>query len=113
MLPERRGGSRRQRVVRRRQEIGLRLALGADRQTVSRWILRWGLAIGVQGCLIGLLLSFAVLRSVGFFATSVTAFDPPALTVAPLLLLASCLLASWWPARRAGQIDPMRTLGSD
>ena len=103
----------RQRVVRRRREIGLRMALGADQAEVSRWVLAKGARLGVQGCLAGLVISAIGLRSVRHFVSGVTAYDPTVIVVVSTLLLMSCVAASWWPARRAGQIDPVRTLTSD
>lgn len=103
----------RQRVVRRRREIGLRIALGADRNTVSRWVLAKGVRLGVQGCAAGLLISAVGLRSMRHFVSGVAPYDPIVIVSVSALLLLSCLAASWWPARRAGHIDPVRTLTSD
>ncbi len=99
-------------VSRRTREIGIRMAIGADRQKVIRMILKQGLKLGVVGIAVGLLVSFfacRVLTSSLWIAT----FDHtspwlfPAIAV-PLLLIA--LLATYAPARRASLVDPMKAL---
>jgi predicted permease len=99
-------------VSRRTREIGIRMALGADRTKVVRMVLNQGLQLGAAGVAAGLVVSvFAcnVLTSRLWVAT----FDhvSPLAYVAiafPLLLITG--LASWAPARRASRIDPMRAL---
>lgn len=99
-------------VSRRRREIGIRMAIGADRQKVIRMVLRQGLVLGSIGVVIGLILSFFACRAVITVAWIAT-FDHlnyalfPAIAI-PLLLIT--LAATYGPARRASLVDPMRTL---
>jgi macrolide transport system ATP-binding/permease protein len=99
-------------VSRRTREIGIRMALGADRTKVVRMVLRQGLQLGAAGVAAGLVVSvFAciVLTSRLWFAT----FDhvnPLFYALVALPLLAITALATWAPARRASRIDPMRAL---
>jgi macrolide transport system ATP-binding/permease protein len=99
-------------VSRRRREIGIRMAIGADRQKVIRMVLRQGLLLGSIGVAVGLIASFFVCRAVMTVALVAT-FDHlnyalfPAIAI-PLLLIT--LAASYAPARRASLVDPMRAL---
>jgi macrolide transport system ATP-binding/permease protein len=99
-------------VSRRRREIGIRMAIGADRQKVIRMILRQGLLLGSIGVAVGLIASFFVCRAVMTVAWVAT-FDHlnyalfPAIAI-PLLLIT--LAASYAPARKASLVDPMRAL---
>jgi predicted permease len=99
-------------VSRRRREIGIRMAIGADRQKVVRMILRQGLVLGSMGVAVGLVVSFFVCRVV-MTAAWVASFDHlnyalfPAIAI-PLVLIT--LAATYAPARRASLVDPMRAL---
>lgn len=98
-------------VSRRSREIGIRMAIGADRPGVLRMVLRQGLVLGCTGAGIGLLLSFLACRalasSLWALAGGVNYLLLPAVAL-PLLLVT--LLAAYVPARRASLIDPMRVL---
>jgi predicted permease len=99
-------------VSRRRREIGIRMAIGADRQKVIRMVLRQGLVLGSIGVAVGLIVSFFACRTVMTVAWVAT-FDHlnyalfPAIAI-PLLLIT--LAATYAPARRASLVDPMRAL---
>jgi len=99
-------------VSRRRREIGIRMAIGADRGKVIRMILGQGLVLGSIGVAVGLVASFYVCRAV-MTAAWVASFDHlnyalfPAIAI-PLLVIA--VLATFEPARRASLVDPMRAL---
>ncbi len=99
-------------VSQRRREIGIRMAIGADRQKVIRMILRQGLMLGSIGVAVGLIVSFFVCRAVMTVAW-IASFDHlnyalfPAIAI-PLLLVT--LAATFAPARRASLVDPMRAL---
>jgi putative ABC transport system permease protein len=97
-------------VTERTHEIGIRMALGAERQGVLLLILRQGLTLAAIGIALGLpasILAGRVLRSSLF---GITAVDPATLILIPLTLLVVALLASWLPARRATRVDPMVAL---
>jgi ABC-type antimicrobial peptide transport system permease subunit len=95
----------------RSREIGIRMAIGADRPGVLRMVLRQGLVLGSIGAGIGLLLSFlacrALISGIWILAGHVNYALLPAVAL-PLLLVT--LLAAYLPARRASLIDPMRAL---
>ncbi len=99
-------------VSRRRREIGIRMAIGADRQKVIRMILGQGLVLGSIGVALGLIASFFACRAVITVAWVAT-FDHlnyalfPAIAI-PLLLIT--VAATYAPARRASLVDPMRAL---
>jgi putative ABC transport system permease protein len=93
-------------VTQRRREIGVRMALGADRRDVLRLILGHALRIVFVGVLVGLAGAAVVTRVLQRFLFEVTPTDPIAFTIVTLLLIAVGLLAAWLPARRASRIDP-------
>jgi len=94
----------------RQQEIGIRIALGAQRGNVLGLILKKGCLLAGIGIAIGLLGALAVTRIIEFMLYQVKPLDPVTFTVVPLLLLAVSLLACYVPARRATKIDPMVAL---
>ncbi len=100
-------------VARRTREIGIRMALGAQRGTVQRMILREGAVMLAVGVLLGLLLAVATGKLISGMLYSVGALDPLAFTVAPLVLAAAALVATWLPARRATRISPMAALRTE
>ncbi|MGA3025667.1 MAG: ABC transporter permease [Bryobacteraceae bacterium] len=99
-------------VSRRTREIGIRMAIGADRRKVVWMVLRQGLELGVAGVAAGVLVSFFACRMVTSALSMVTfeRIDPLIFAVLPLLLVLVTVLATWAPARRASLIDPMRAL---
>jgi predicted permease len=99
-------------VSRRTREIGIRMAVGADRREVVWMILRQGLRLGAAGVVVGLVASFFACRLVISIFSIVTfnRLDPLIFAVLPLSLLMVTALAAWVPARRASLVDPMRTL---
>jgi predicted permease len=100
-------------VARRTREIGIRMALGAQAGAVLRMIMREGSIMLVSGVLIGLLLSMAIAKVVSGILYEVGSLDPVAFTAAPLLLAAAALVATWLPARRATQVNPIQALRSE
>jgi ABC-type antimicrobial peptide transport system permease subunit len=97
-------------VARRTREIGIRMALGAQRGMVQRMILREGAVMLGSGVLLGLLLAAATGKLISGLLYNVDAMDPLSFTLAPLVLAMAALLATWLPARRATQINPMVAL---
>lgn len=99
-------------VSRRSREIGIRMAIGADRRKVIQMIMRQGLVLGLIGVGIGLIISYFAVRAVVTVAWIAT-FDHlnyalfPAIAI-PLLLIT--LAATYGPAQRASRVDPMRAL---
>jgi predicted permease len=100
-------------VARRTREIGIRMALGAQRETVQWMILREGFVMLASGVVLGLLLAVATGRLVSGMLYNVGALDPLAFTIAPIVLAAAALLATWLPARRATRINPMVALRTE
>jgi putative ABC transport system permease protein len=97
-------------VAQRAQEIGIRLALGAQASTVQTLIVRQGLALLFVGIVLGLAGAFALTRVLKTLLFEVSATDPVTFVSVPLLLLAAAWLACWLPARRAAQVDPLTVL---
>jgi putative ABC transport system permease protein len=97
-------------VAQRTREIGLRMALGAQRGNVMGWILRRGLALSSAGLVIGLAASALLTRYLQKMLYHVEPFDPLTLAAVTGLLLAVSLAASALPAHRASRVDPMNTL---
>jgi len=100
-------------VTQRRREIGVRMALGADRRDVFRLVLTRALRIVVAGVIVGLAGAAGVTRVLQSFLFGVTPTDPIAFTVVTLLLMAVGLMAAWLPARRATRIDPCAALRAE
>jgi predicted permease len=94
----------------RSREIGIQLALGADRGTVVNMILRRGLLMGAGGLLGGLLLALAMGRIMESQLFGVEPWDPIALGAAGGLMLFSTVAASYLPAYRASRLDPVDVL---
>jgi ABC-type antimicrobial peptide transport system permease subunit len=92
------------------REIGVRMALGAQRSDVLQLILRQGLRLAAGGLVLGLLGVFLAGRTLSSLLYQVSLFNPLTLFGTSVLLSATVLLASYLPARRAAQLDPMRTL---
>jgi predicted permease len=97
-------------VVRRTREIGVRMALGAQRQMVLSLVLRQGLKLVLIGIGIGLSAALAMTRLVSSLLYGITPTDPLTFVGVSLLLIAVSLLACGLPARRAAGIDPMTAL---
>jgi putative ABC transport system permease protein len=100
-------------VTQRRREIGVRMALGAERRDVLRLVLTRALRIVVAGLIVGLAGAVGVTRVLQKFLFGVTPTDPIAFTIVTLLLMAVGLMAAWLPARRATRIDPCAALRAE
>ena len=100
-------------VARRTREIGIRMALGAQAGAVMRMIMREGFIMLITGVGIGLLLAMATARILSGILYQVGPLDPVAFTVAPLVLIAAALVATWLPARRATRVNPIQALRTE
>jgi putative ABC transport system permease protein len=97
-------------VVQRTKEIGIRMALGAERLSVLRLVLREGLLLTLGGISGGLVLGAALTRLLSSQLYGLSATDPLTFVTVSLLLAGVALLASYIPARRAMRVDPMVAL---
>lgn len=100
-------------VAQQRQEIGVRMALGATAGTIAKMILARGSWLLVVGIVLGLAGAMAIARLLARQVWNVPPFDPLAFAVVSLILLAAGLQACFWPARRAARIDPITALRED
>ena len=100
-------------VAQRRQEIGIRIALGAASGDVARLVVGRGLGLTALGVAIGLAGAWAAARLVTSQLYGVTPHDPVSFVIVPLALLAIALLASWLPAKRALTVDPVEALRTE
>jgi putative ABC transport system permease protein len=100
-------------VSRRTKEIGLRIALGAERTHVLGLVVRQAVVMTAAGLLIGIVAARALTRLIGNYLFDVTAFDPMVLGVAAFLLLGLAVAAAYVPARRAANLDPLRALRTE
>ncbi|HEX5070881.1 MAG TPA: ADOP family duplicated permease, partial [Vicinamibacterales bacterium] len=100
-------------VSRRVTEIGVRLALGAERGAILRMVAAEALGIGVAGALVGLAVSLGVTRYIGTMLFGLGARDPWTIAIGVFILLAVALTAAALPAWRAAKTDPIRALRAD
>ncbi len=97
-------------VVQRQREIGLRLALGAQRANIYRLILRDGLLPVLAGAAGGIAIAFGSARLVASLLYEVSPYDPAIVAGAVCVLMAVGTVACWLPARRAALVEPMEAL---
>ena len=100
-------------TAQRTQEIGIRIALGADRRMILRMVLTGGLRIAVTGLAIGVVGALALTNVLSGLLFGVGARDALTFVVAPGALLVVTLAACWIPARRAMQVEPVTALRGD
>jgi ABC-type antimicrobial peptide transport system permease subunit len=100
-------------VARRRHDIGIRMALGAQRSDVLRLILRNGMRLTLVGVVIGLAGAFGLTRVLQNQLYQVGATDPLTFVAVALLLVSVALFACVIPARRAARVDPMVALRTE
>jgi macrolide transport system ATP-binding/permease protein len=97
-------------VEREIREIGVRMALGAQRRAVVWMVLRRALLLAVVGLAISVPVSLVAFRVVKSFLFETQPNDPVTLVVAGLVLVSAAMLAGYLPARRASRIDPLVAL---
>ncbi|MFL5619270.1 MAG: ABC transporter permease [Gemmatimonadaceae bacterium] len=100
-------------VTQRRQEIGVRVALGAPPVSVMQLVVRQGLMLAATGIVIGVLVAWFLTKSMQSVLYGIQASDPITFVQVAVVLLTAALLASWLPARRALRIDPVTALRYD
>jgi predicted permease len=100
-------------VTQRTREIGVRVALGAQRSHVLALIVRQGVALAAIGVAVGALAAFGATRLIGNLLYGVPPTDVVAFGAAAVLLAVAALAASWIPARRAARVDPIVALRSE
>lgn len=100
-------------AAQRTQEIGIRMALGAESGEILAMIVRQGLTVVAGGLVLGLIAAAAAARFVGSFLVEVSPTDPLIFAAVTLLLAIVALAACYIPARRATRIDPMAALRTE
>ena len=102
-----------QAVTRRRRELGIRIALGADRRHLIQMLVGRGLALAAAGAAIGTGASLAGVRTLEGLLFGVSPFDAVSFVLVVALILGVALLACWWPTTRALAVDPAEVLRSE
>jgi ABC-type antimicrobial peptide transport system permease subunit len=97
-------------VTQQTQEIGVRMALGAQQRDIYRFVLREGMLLVATGLALGVASAFELTKFVASFLFGVTPRDSATLAGVVLLFAGVAALACWVPARRAGRVDPMVAL---
>jgi ABC-type antimicrobial peptide transport system permease subunit len=100
-------------VRRRQRELGVRMALGADRSRVLRMVLSQGLRVAMSGLVLGLVAAIALSRVLAAFLYEMRPYDPATLLAVAALHTAVSAVACLAPARRATTVEPMRVLGAE
>jgi putative ABC transport system permease protein len=100
-------------VAQRTREIGIRMALGADKVTVMRTVVREGVRLTVAGLAVGFALAVGIGFGLSHLLFGLGAVDPLVFGGVTILLLAIALLACWLPARRATRVDPVIALRAE
>jgi ABC-type antimicrobial peptide transport system permease subunit len=100
-------------VAQRTREIGVRIALGADRASVISLVLREGGILAGAGTVLGALAAVPLARFVSAMLFDVQPLDPAVFTTVAVLVTAVAMLAAFIPARRASRVDPMVALRAD
>jgi len=100
-------------VTQRTQEIGVRLALGAEAKTVRRMFVWQGARVALLGVVLGALAAMALTRYIQTLLFGVGSLDAMAFAGMSAVMLVVALVASYIPARRASQVDPLVALRSE
>ena len=97
-------------VEQRTQEMGIRMALGADRAKIRNLVVWHGMRLAFVGVILGIGAAFGLTRLIASFLFGVKSWDPLVFVTVPVILSAVALLAVWLPATRAAKLDPMQAL---
>ena len=97
-------------VQQRTQEMGIRMALGADRSKIRNLVVRQGMTLAIVGVVIGTGAAFGLTHLIASFLFGVKTWDPVVFVSVPILLAAVAFVATWLPAQRASKLDPMEAL---
>jgi ABC-type antimicrobial peptide transport system permease subunit len=100
-------------VIRRTREIGVRVALGAEPQSILRLVVGSGVRLVAVGAIVGLAAALLLAGLMKSMLYGVSARDPLTFLVAPVLLLLVSLLAAYFPARRAAHVSPCEALRAE
>jgi ABC-type antimicrobial peptide transport system permease subunit len=100
-------------VEQRTQEIGIRLALGAQGAQVETMMVMQGMRLALVGVVIGVAAALGLVRFIASLLFGVTTWDPLAFLAMPALLIAVAFLAVWLPARHASRVDPVIALRAE
>jgi putative ABC transport system permease protein len=97
-------------VQQRTQEMGIRMALGADRSRIRNLVVWQGMQLTIAGVIVGVGAAFGLTRLIASLLFGVKSWDPIVFVTVPVVLAAVALLAVWLPATRASRLDPMAAL---
>jgi ABC-type antimicrobial peptide transport system permease subunit len=100
-------------VAQRTQEIGIRMALGADRAKIRRLVMWQGMRLAIAGLLLGTGAALGLTRLMESLLFGVKPWDPVAFVAAPLLLTGVAMIAVWLPGLRASRVEPMEALRTE
>ena len=100
-------------VDQRTQEMGIRMALGADRKNIRNLVVWQGMRLALIGAAVGLAAAVGLTRLIASLLFGVKPWDPLAFLSVPLLLTAVAFVAVWLPAARASKVDPMQALRAE
>jgi putative ABC transport system permease protein len=100
-------------VQQRTQEMGIRMALGADRSAIRSLVIWHGMKLTLVGTVLGVIAAFGLTRLLASLLFGVKSWDPAAFFLAPVIIAAVAFLAVWLPARRASRVDLIQALRAE